>query len=127
VFLTSNGTRDLSEALKRRCLFLYLDYPAPQREREIVAQAVPGLEQALVDRLVALVDTLRRLNLKKPPSISETIDLARTLHLLGATDLDLTDSSLTLNVLLKYRDDVQIADAALARHPSQPRPWQPRT
>jgi hypothetical protein len=75
-----------------------------------------------VDRLVALVDTLRRLNLKKPPSISETIDLARTLHLLGATDLDLTDSSLTLNVLLKYRDDVQIADAALARHPRQQRP-----
>jgi MoxR-like ATPase len=126
VFLTSNGTRDLSEALKRRCLFLYLDYPTPEREREIVAQAVPGLEQALVERLVALVDTLRRLNLKKPPSVSETIDLARTLHLLGATDLDLTDSSLTLNVLLKYRDDVQIAEAALARPSWQPRPWQPR-
>jgi MoxR-like ATPase len=122
VFLTSNGTRDLSEALKRRCLFLYLDYPDPQREREIVAQAVPGLEQALVERLVALVDTLRRLNLKKPPSVSETIDLARTLHLLGATDLDLTGSSLTLNVLLKYRDDVQIADAALARGSWHPRP-----
>jgi MoxR-like ATPase len=127
VFLTSNGTRDLSEALKRRCLFLYLDYPDPQREREIVAQAVPGLEQSLVERLVALVDTLRRLNLKKPPSISETIDLARTLHLLGAADLDLTDSSLTLNVLLKYRDDVQIAEAALARRSSPSRPWQPRS
>ena len=118
VFLTSNNTRDLSEALKRRCLFLYLDYPAAQREREIVSHAVPGLERELVDRLVGLVETLRRLNLKKPPSVSETIDLARTLHLLGATDLDVTDSSLTLNVLLKYRDDVQIAEAALT-----PRQW----
>jgi MoxR-like ATPase len=121
VFLTSNNTRDLSEALKRRCLFLYLDYPAAQREREIVSHAVPGLARELVDRLVGLVETLRRLNLKKPPSISETIDLARTLHLLGATELDVTDSSLALNVLLKYRDDVQIAEAALT-----PREWKKR-
>ena len=121
VFLTSNNTRDLSEALKRRCLFLYLDYPAPQREREIVENAVPGLARDLVDRLVGLVETLRRLSLKKPPSVSETIDLARTLHLLGATDLDVTDSSLALNVLLKYRDDVQIAEAALT-----PRQWNKR-
>ena len=83
--------------------------------------AVPGLARELVDRLVGLVETLRRLNLKKPPSVSETIDLARTLHLLGATDLDVTDSSLTLNVLLKYRDDVQIAEAALT-----PRQWKKR-
>ena len=121
VFLTSNNTRDLSEALKRRCLFLYLDYPAADREREIVAHAVPGLARELVERLVGLVETLRRLNLKKPPSVSETIDLARTLHLLGATDLDVTGSSLVQNVLLKYRDDVQIAEAALA-----PRPWNKR-
>jgi MoxR-like ATPase len=121
VFLTSNNTRDLSEALKRRCLFLYLDYPAAEREREIVSHAVPGLGQELVDRLVGLVETLRRLSLKKPPSVSETIDLARTLHLLGATELDLTDSSLALNVLLKYRDDVQIAEAALT-----PRQWRQR-
>ena len=121
VFLTSNNTRDLSEALKRRCLFLYLDYPSAQREREIVEHAVPGLARELVDRLVGLVETLRRLNLKKPPSVSETIDLARTLHLLGATDLDVTDSSLVQNVLLKYRDDVQIAEAALT-----PRQWNKR-
>jgi MoxR-like ATPase len=121
VFLTSNNTRDLSEALKRRCLFLYLDYPTAQREREIVEHAVPGLARELVDRLVGLVETLRRLNLKKPPSVSETIDLARTLHLLGATELDVTDSSLALNVLLKYRDDVQIAEAALT-----PRQWNKR-
>ena len=121
VFLTSNNTRDLSEALKRRCLFLYLDYPTAEREREIVEHAVPGLARELVDRLVGLVETLRRLNLKKPPSVSETIDLARTLHLLGATDLDVTDSSLALNVLLKYRDDAQIAEAALT-----PRQWKKR-
>jgi MoxR-like ATPase len=121
VFLTSNGTRDLSEALKRRCLFLYLDYPSPEREREIVDQAVPGLSGTLVDRLVGLVDTLRRLNLRKPPSVSETIDLARTLYLLGAAELDLTDSSLGLNVLLKYREDIQTAGAALAQ-----RPWSAR-
>ena len=121
VFLTSNNTRDLSEALKRRCLFLYLDYPAAEREREIVSHAVPGLAQELVERLVGLVETLRRLNLKKSPSVSETIDLARTLHLLGATDLDVTDSSLALNVLLKYRDDVQIAEAAFT-----PRQWNKR-
>jgi MoxR-like ATPase len=121
VFLTSNNTRDLSEALKRRCLFLYLDYPSAEREREIVSHAVPGLARELVDRLVGLVETLRRLNLKKPPSVSETIDLARTLHLLGATELDVTDSSLALNVLLKYRDDVQIAEAALT-----PRQWNKR-
>ena len=95
--------------------------PAAQREREIVEHAVPGLARELVDRLVGLVETLRRLNLKKPPSVSETIDLARTLHLLGATDLDVTDSSLALNVLLKYRDDVQIAEAALT-----PRQWKKR-
>jgi MoxR-like ATPase len=121
VFLTSNNTRDLSEALKRRCLFLYLDYPSAQREREIVSHAVPDLARELVDRLVGLVETLRRLNLKKPPSVSETIDLARTLHLLGATEVDVTDSSLALNVLLKYRDDVQIAQAALT-----PRQWNKR-
>jgi len=123
VFLTSNATRDLSEALKRRCLFLYLDYPSPEREREIVEQAVPGLARTLVDRLVGLVDTLRRLNLRKPPSVSETIDLARTLYLLGAAELDLTDSSLGLNVLLKYREDIQVAGAALAPADRLHRDW----
>ena len=115
VFLTSNGTRDLSEALKRRCLFLYLDYPAPEREREIVAQAVPGLSQALTERLIALVQTLRQLDLTKSPSVAETIDLAWTLHLLGEAELDLSPSSLSLNVLLKHREDVEIAGAALGR------------
>ncbi|MCW2525351.1 MAG: MoxR-like ATPase [Pseudonocardiales bacterium] len=115
VFLTSNGTRDLSEALKRRCLFLYLDYPTAEREREIVHQHVPALSEALGVQLVALVDTLRRLKLKKPPSVSETIDFAQTLTLLGSTELDATAADIGLNVLLKYQSDIQTATAALAR------------
>jgi MoxR-like ATPase len=115
VFLTSNGTRDLSEALKRRCLFLYLDYPSAEREREIVHQHVPGLSEALATELVELVDSLRRLNLKKPPSVSETIDFAQTLNLLGSAELDLSTASLGLNILLKYQEDIQAAGAALTR------------
>ncbi len=116
VFLTSNGTRDLSEALKRRCLFLYLDYPTAEREREIVRQHVPGLSEALADELVALVDTLRRLDLRKAPSVSETIDFAQTLVLLGSSELDLAAATEGLNVLLKYQDDIRLAAAALAKH-----------
>ncbi|MCW2539926.1 MAG: MoxR-like ATPase [Frankiales bacterium] len=115
VFLTSNGTRDLSEALKRRCLFLYLDYPTAEREREIVRQHVPGLTDALSSELVALVDTLRRMDLKKPPSVSETIDFAQTLNLLGSSELDLSTASLGLNILLKYQEDIRAASAALGR------------
>jgi MoxR-like ATPase len=115
VFLTSNGTRDLSEALKRRCLFLYLDYPSAEREREIVHQHVPALSEALGVQLVALVETLRRLKLKKPPSVSETIDFAQTLTLLGSTELDASAADIGLNVLLKYQSDIQLATAALAR------------
>ena len=115
VFLTSNGTRDLSEALKRRCLFLYLDYPTAEREREIVRQHVPELSEALAAELVALVETLRGLNLKKPPSVSESIDFAQTLNLLGSAELDLTTASLGLNILLKYQEDIETASAALAK------------
>jgi MoxR-like ATPase len=115
VFLTSNGTRDLSEALKRRCLFLYLGYPTPERERQIVRQHVPGLSAELTRELVDLVDTLRALELKKPPSVSESIDFAQSLSLLGSAELDLTTASLGLNVLLKYQEDIDAAGAALAR------------
>jgi MoxR-like ATPase len=115
VFLTSNGTRDLSEALKRRCLFLYLDYPSAERERDIVAQHVPGLSDALTAELVALVDSLRRLNLKKPPSVSETIDFAQTLNLLGSAELDPQTATVGLNILLKYQEDIRAATIALAR------------
>ena len=121
VFLTSNNTRDLSEALKRRCLYLWLDYPDVEHELEIVRLHAPELDATVARKLVEVIGMVRDLDLKKPPSVSETIDLARTLHLLGATDLDVTDSSLALNVLLKYRDDVQIAEAALT-----PRQWNKR-
>ena len=114
VFLTSNNTRDLSEALKRRCLFLYLDYPAADREREIVEHAVPGLARELVERLVGLVDTLRRLNLKKPPSVAESVDWARTLLALGAAELSDEVIRQTMPVLLKYQRDIDIALAELS-------------
>jgi MoxR-like ATPase len=116
VFLTSNGTRDLSEALKRRCLFLYLGYPTPEREREIVHQHVPTLSAALTRELVDLVGTLRTLDLKKPPSVSEAIDFAQSLSLLGSAELDPTTASLGLNVLLKYQQDIDTATSALGRH-----------
>jgi MoxR-like ATPase len=115
VFLTSNGTRDLSEALKRRCLFLYLDYPTAEREREIVAQHVPGLPAALATELVALVDALRALELRKSPSVSETIDFAQALVLMGSTELDTATATAGLNVLLKFQEDIRVAAAALAK------------
>jgi MoxR-like ATPase len=115
VFLTSNGTRDLSEALKRRCLFLYLDYPSAERERDIVRGHVPDLSAALTAELVALVETLRQLNLKKSPSVSETIDFAQTLNLLGSSELDLATATAGLNILLKYQEDIRTATAALIK------------
>lgn len=113
VFLTSNNSRDLSEALKRRCLFLHLGYPAAEREREIVRSRVPGLDAHVTTKLTELVQSLRRLNLKKHPSVSETIDWARTLLLLGATDIDATVLADSLPILLKYQTDVELALAEL--------------
>jgi len=115
VFLTSNGTRDLSEALKRRCLFLYLDYPSAERERAIVRQHVPDLSEALAGELVALVDALRALDLRKSPSVSETIDFAQALVLMGSAELDTATATAGLNVLLKYQEDIRAAAAALAK------------
>jgi MoxR-like ATPase len=109
VFLTSNGTRDLSEALKRRCLYLHLDYPSVEREREIVLARVPGLPAHLAGEVARIVRSLRLLDLRKPPSVSETIDWARTLVILGVDALspDITES--TLHVLLKHRADIAAA------------------
>ena len=109
VFLTSNGTRDLSEALKRRCLYLHLDYPTVEREREIVLARVPELPAHLAGEVARVVRSLRLLDLRKPPSVSETIDWARTLVILGvdALDADVTES--TLHVLLKHRADIAAA------------------
>jgi MoxR-like ATPase len=109
VFLTSNNTRELSEALKRRCLFLHLDYPSIEREREIVLAKVPDIEEALADQVVRTVKLIRALELKKAPSVSETLDWARTLVLLGISHLDAATAKNTLNVLLKHRSDIDRA------------------
>src|SRR5215467_4610732 len=109
VFLTSNNTRDLSEALKRRCLFLHLGYPSVQREAEIVRLHVPELSQHLAGDIAGLVAVLRGADLKKPPSISETVDWARTLLALGAAELTDELTRQTLSVLLKYERDISVA------------------
>ena len=107
VFLTSNNSRELSEALKRRCLYLYLDYPTIERERAIVLSRVPELPETLADQIVRLVRSIRQMELKKAPSIAETLDWARTLLHLGITELDADAARTTLTVLLKFQTDVE--------------------
>jgi MoxR-like ATPase len=114
VFLTSNNTRELSEALKRRCLFLHLDYPSVEREREIVLAKVPGITEELADQVARIVRSLRSLDLKKHPSISETLDWARTLVLLGIESVDEQTARETLHLLLKYRSDIDAAAKELS-------------
>ncbi|MCL5948690.1 MAG: MoxR family ATPase [Actinobacteria bacterium] len=109
VFLTSNGTRELSEALKRRCLFLYLDYPSVERERSIITTRVPGVTVELADQVARMVRSLREMDLRKHPSVSETLDWARTLLLLGIESIDEKSANDTLWVLLKYRSDLEKA------------------
>ncbi|WP_206053764.1 AAA family ATPase [Nocardioides iriomotensis] len=115
VVLTSNNTRDLSAALKRRCLHLFLDYPDAERELEIVRSKDTGLDDALAARLVDVVRGLRELELRKAPSISETIDWARTLAVLGVSELSSEVLASTLNVVVKYERDVTRAGEALPR------------
>ncbi|HEY0533487.1 MAG TPA: MoxR family ATPase [Actinoplanes sp.] len=115
VFLTSNNSRDLSDALKRRCLFLFLDYPTPEREAEIVRAAVPDLLPHLVDQAAAILHSLRQLDLRKAPSISETLDWCRTLCVLGLAELDDSAVDGTLQVLLKYQSDIELARKELFR------------
>ncbi|WP_193607889.1 AAA family ATPase [Nocardioides lijunqiniae] len=105
VFLTSNATRELSEAVKRRCLYLHLDYPDAEREREIVSSQVPGLDDRVAEQLVATVGRLRELELKKAPSIAESVDWARTLIALEIRDLDDKAVDDTLGVVLKHASD----------------------
>jgi MoxR-like ATPase len=114
VFLTSNNTRDLSEALKRRCLYLHLSYPSVDREAEIVQLHVPELSVHLAGEIAALVAVLRSADLKKPPSISESVDWARTLIALGAAELTDEITRQTLSVLLKYERDIHVALAELS-------------
>jgi MoxR-like ATPase len=114
VFLTSNNTRELSEALKRRCLYLHLDYPSLERERQIVLARVPGVSEELADQVARIVRSLRTLELKKHPSVSETLDWARTLVVLGIESIDAEQAKDTLHVLLKYRSDLDRAAKELA-------------
>jgi MoxR-like ATPase len=111
--LTSNATRELSEALKRRCLYLYLDYPSPERERAIVLARVPEASERLAEQLVGVVRALRAMELKKAPSIAETIDWARTVLALGLSTLDEDTVRATIGVLLKHRSDHERAAADL--------------
>ena len=113
VILTSNNVRELSEALKRRCLFLHIDYPQMEREKEIVLTRVPGIGEHLADQVVRIVRSIRQLELKKHPSVSETLDWARTLLLLGVDDVDAETAKGTLNILLKYQSDIQRAEKEL--------------
>jgi MoxR-like ATPase len=106
VFLTSNNTRELSEALKRRCLFLHVDYPDMDREKEIVLTKVPDITDNLADQVARIVRSLRQLELKKSPSVSETLDWANTLMLLGVEQIDGETASSTANILLKYQSDI---------------------
>ena len=113
VFLTSNNTRELSEALKRRCLFLHIDYPDMEREKEIVLTKVPDITEALADQVARIVRSLRQLELKKAPSVSETLDWARTLVLLGVQSVTEADAVGNLNILLKYQSDIAKATKEL--------------
>jgi MoxR-like ATPase len=109
VFLTSNNSRDLSEALKRRCLYLHIDYPSIEREREIVLARVPGISEHLAIQLSQVIRSLRSLDIKKKPSVSETLDWARTLLLLGVDQIDDALLHDTLPVLLKHQSDIEQA------------------
>lgn len=109
VLLTSNNTRELSEALKRRCLFLHVDYPNFEAEMNIVRMKVPDLSEDLAKQAISVVQELRKMNLRKMPSISETLDWARALVTLNAKEIDAETLNNTLNVLLKYEADVQNA------------------
>ncbi len=107
VVLTSNNTRELSEALKRRCLFLHMDYPDTERETRIIRAHLPGIDAALADQVARVVRSIRALDLKKAPSVSETLDWARTLVLLGVDRIDAEVTRKTLALLLKYQQDIE--------------------
>jgi MoxR-like ATPase len=111
VLLTSNNTRELTEALKRRCLYLWLDYPDLEHELQIVHLHAPELDETVARKLTEIVHQVRQLDLKKPPSIAESIDWARTLLLLGANDIDQTTFKETMSVIVKHRTDLDTVAA----------------
>ena len=115
VFLTSNNTRDISDALKRRCLHLYIPFPTVELEERIIRSRVPDVEEQLRRQLVEFVHSLRQLDLKKAPAISETIDWARSLLLLHADSLEQDLVADTLNVLLKFEEDIEAASPELRK------------
>jgi MoxR-like ATPase len=108
VVLTSNDSRELTEALKRRCLYLWLDYPGIEREMEIVRLHAPELPETLARRLVEVIEMVRALDLKKPPSIAESIDWARTLLLMGAEDIDRETFNQSMSIIVKHRTDIAL-------------------
>ena len=108
VLLTSNNSRELTEALKRRCLYLWLDYPTVERELEIVKLHAPELNEEMARKLVEVIAMVRELDLKKPPSIAESIDWARALLLLGADDIDGRVFTETLSIIVKHRTDLDV-------------------
>ena len=108
VLLTSNNSRELTEALKRRCLYLWLDYPTVERELEIVRLHAPELSEQMARKLVEVIHMVRALDLKKPPSIAESIDWARALLLLGAEDIDQAVLERTLSIIIKHRTDLDL-------------------
>lgn len=113
VFLTSNNTRDISDALKRRCLHLYIPFPDAKLEQRIVNSQIPGISKQLSHQLVSFVQSLRELDLKKSPAISETIDWAQSLLLLHADSLNQQVVEDTLNVLIKFQQDIELVEAEL--------------
>jgi MoxR-like ATPase len=122
VLLTSNNTRELSEALKRRCLYLFIDYPSIEQEMAVVRMKVPGLSPKLARQAVEFVQSLRSMDLRKAPSISETLDWAKALLTLNARHLDNETLQTTMSVLLKHESDLQRARRWLQRPPSSGRP-----
>ena len=108
VVLTSNDSRELTEALKRRCLYLWLDYPGVEREMEIVLLHAPEMRQELARRMVEVIEMVRALDLKKPPSIAESIDWARTLLLMGVDDIDRKTFQDSMSIIVKHRTDIDL-------------------
>ncbi len=115
VILTSNRTRELHDALKRRCLYHWVDYPEPQREVEIVLARAPGVSETLTRKVVAAVNRLRALDLAKPPGVAETIDWVRTLEVLGEADLDARTVVDTMGSVIKERDDLELVRENLGK------------
>jgi MoxR-like ATPase len=120
VLLTSNNTRELTEALKRRCLYLWLDYPEHEQELAIVRLHTPDLDERIARRLVEIIDEIRQLDLKKPPSIAESIDWARALLLLGAGEIDATVFRETMSVIVKHRSDLDTVAARVGAKLAEP-------